>query len=220
VRAALYAAIGCLESFLNTTMHAHLKEQGAAPEQITDHIRKPTFAVKLKKWPTELAGSNIVTPDETLAAIFEWQKLRDEVTHPKVNHSLHNALAGVKLELMRGIVAKFIVHLLEVRRERYPYWLLGWNFIKGPEADEPILINNQQFMFALSDLGFDVPVPAAGQMEQWEQTFMTSLDGYSALDVALSRVDYCQPREPRFRFAPRLCRKWWDSAHTNVCGDR
>jgi len=219
VKAALYAAIGTIESFLNTTMHGHLKAQGLDADAIREHVRKPTFAQKVKKWPTELAGAKVETPDETLAAIFGWQKLRDEVTHPKVDHSLYEQLAAVRLETMRLTVAEFIVRLLEARREIYPYWLLGWNFITGPEHDEPKLIANQQFIFALGDLGFDVPGPAAHAMEQWEAHFMTSLDGYHALDQALQSIDHCEPREPQFRFAPRLCRKWWDPAHTTVCGD-
>lgn len=220
VKAALYAAIGSIESFLNTTMHAHRKEQGTADDEIRDQIRTTKFAVKVKKWPTELAGKKVETPDDTLAAIFGWQKLRDEVTHPKVDHSLADQLAAVTLETMRPIMAEFIVHLLEARGEIYPYWLLGWNFTNGPEHTEPILINNQQFLFAMRGLGFDVPVPAAGRMQQWEEHFMTSIAGYRALDSALQRIGYCEPREPRFRFAPRLCRKWWDPAHAVSCGDR
>lgn len=124
------------------------------------------------------------------------------------------------LEAIRPTVAGFIVRVLEARRELYPYWLLGWNFINASGADEPILIANQQFMFALSHLGFEIPVPAAGRMEQWQEHFMTSLPGYLALDAALRSINYCEPKEPRFRHAPRLCRKWWDPAHTATCGER
>jgi len=219
VKAALYAAIGSLESFLNTTMHGHLKEKGVVEDTIRDHLRKPTFAVKVKKWPEELAGTQVPIPDDSLAAIFAWQKLRDEVTHPKVNHSVYGDLAAVALEAMQPVVAGAIVRILEARREIYPYWLLGWNFINEPEADEPILINNQQFMFALCHLGFDVPFPDVGQMEQWEEHFMTSHDGYLALDAALRTIDNCEARQPRFRHAPRLCKKWWDVTHTALCGD-
>lgn len=220
IKAALYAAIGSLESFLNTTMHAHLKAQGLDEDAIRDQIRKPTFAHKVKKWPADLAGKKIDTPDDTLAAIFTWQKLRDEVTHPKVDHSLYNQLTAVQLETMRPTIAEFIIRVLHARNEIYPYWLLGWNFTPGPEHNEPTLINNQQFLFAMSDLGFNVPVPAAGQMDQWVEHYMTSIDGYRALDTALKKIDYCEPREPRFKFAPRLCRKWWDPTHTATCGDQ
>lgn len=88
-KAALYAAIGSMESFLNTTMHSHLTEHGATDEDIRNQLRKTTFAAKVKKWPSALGGSTEATPDDTLAAIFSWQKLRDEVTHPKVNHVLY-----------------------------------------------------------------------------------------------------------------------------------
>lgn len=220
-KAALYAAIGSIESFINTTMHGQLKAQGLDDDAIRERIRKGTFAHKVKKWPSELAGgATIDTPDETLAAVFEWQKLRDEVTHPKVDHSLYDQLAAVRLETMRTTVAEFIVRLLEARHEIYPYWLLAWNFINGPEANEPLLITNQQFLFALTSLGFDVPVPAAGRMDQWQERFMTSIDGYRSIDAALQKVTHCEPRNPRFRHAPRLCRKWWDPAHTSTCGDR
>ena len=219
VKAALYAAIGSAESFLNTTMYGDLKTQGLDVDAIRDQIRRPTFAAKVKKWSTELAGGKVDTPDETLTAIFSWQKLRDEVTHPKIDHSLYDQLAAVKLDAMRPTVAEFIVRVLEARREIYPYWLLGWNFITGPEHDEAKLISNQQFIFALGDLGFDVPGPAAHSMEQWEAHFMTSVGGYRVLDQALQSIDRCEPRERQFRFAPRLCRRWWDPAHTAVCGD-
>jgi hypothetical protein len=105
-------------------------------------------------------------------------------------------------------------------KQIYPYWLLGWNFTNGPKHNESILIGNQQFLFAMSTLGFDVPVPGAGRIQQWEERFMTSLDGYQALDRGLLKVDHCEPRQPRFRRAPRLCRKWWDPSHTAICGDR
>jgi hypothetical protein len=219
-KTALYAAIGSIESFLNTTMHGQLKAQGLDDDAIRERVRKGMFAHKVKKWPTELAGEKIETPAPTLTAIFDWQKLRDEVTHPKVDHTLHAQLAAVHLETMRATVAEFIVRLLAARREIYPYWLLAWNFINGPEANEPLLITNQQFQFALSSLGFDVPVPAAGRMQQWTEHFMTSIDGYRAIDEALQKVAHCEPRDPRFRHAPRLCRKWWDHAHTATCGDR
>src|SRR5664279_3206648 len=171
-KAALYSAIGSIESFLNITKHAHLKAQGMQDDVIREDIRKPTFAQKVKKWPAELAGCKIATPDAALASIFAWQKLRDEVTHPKVDHSLYDQLAAVELEAMRPIVAEFVVRVLEQRRELYPYWLLGWNFTNGPEHNEPRLINNQQFLFALSSLGFTIPVPASAQMEQWEDRYM------------------------------------------------
>ncbi|HEY4640236.1 MAG TPA: hypothetical protein VII75_02745 [Thermoanaerobaculia bacterium] len=217
-KAALYAAIGSIESFLNTTMHGELKAQGLDDHAIRERVRKGSFAQKLKKWPTELAGEKIQTPDPTLTAIFDWQKLRDEVTHPKIDHSLYDQLAAVRLETMRVSVAEFIVCLLEARHEIYPWWLLGWNFTKGPEHNEPVLLNSQQFLFALAHLGFNIPVPAAGPMQQWEEHFMTSIDGYRAIDEALQKIDYCQPRNPRFRFAPRLCRKWRDPTHTATCG--
>lgn len=206
-KAALYAAIGSIESFLNMTMDGHLKAQGLDDDAIRERVRKGMFAHKVKKWPTELAGEKIETPDPILAAIFDWQKLRDEVTHPKVDHTLHNQLAAVHLETMRTTVAEFIVRLLAARHEIYPYWLLAWNFIKGPEANEPLLITNQQFLSVLSSLGFD-------------ERFMTSIEGYRAIDAALQQVAHCEPRDPRFRHAPRLCRKWWDHAHTSTCGDR
>jgi hypothetical protein len=119
---------------------------------------------------------------------------------------------------MRPIVAQFVVRVLEQRRALYPYWLLGWNFTNGPEHNEPKLINNQQFLFAMSRLGFNIPVPASAQMDQWEDHYMASVDGYRALDEALHKIDHCEPCNPRFKHAPRLCRKWWDSAHTGVCG--
>lgn len=218
IKSALSAAIGSIESFMNTTMHGHLKDQGSDPAAIQDRIRKGMFAEKVKKWPAELTGVKIKPPNKTLEAIFTWQKLRDEVTHPKVDHSLYDQLAAVELQAMRPIVAEFIVRLLEARSEIYPYWLLGWNFTTGPEHNEPFLINNQQFLSAMSSLGFDVP--AANRLQQWEEQFMTSLAGYQALDRALSQVDHCEPRQSRFRHAPRLCRKWWDPSHTAICGDR
>jgi len=220
IKASLYAAIGTLESFLNTTMHAHLKTQGLDDDAIREQIRKPTFAQKVKKWPAELAGKQIDTPDSAMASIFTWQKLRDEVTHPKVDHSLYNQLAAVQIETMRPTIAEFIVRVLQAREEIYPYWLLGWNFTRGPEHNEPTLINNQQFLFAMSHLGFDIPVPASAQMEEWEEHFMTSVDGFRALEIALQRIEYCEPRDPRFKRAPRLCKKWWDGTHSAVCGDR
>ena len=219
-KAALYAAIGSIESFLNVTMHAHLRSQGLDADAIREHIRKPPFAHKVKKWPTDLAGKKVEASSTTLTSLFGWQKLRDEVTHPKVDHSHYQQLAAVQLDVMRPTIAEFIVHVLHERDEIYPHWLLGWNFTKGPEHNEPILLNNQQFLFALSHLGFDVPVFAANQMRQWEEHFMTSVDGYRAVDTALQSIEYCEPCDARFRFAPRLCRKWWDAAHTAICGNR
>jgi hypothetical protein len=36
-------------------MHSHLKAQGLDADAIREQIRKPMFAAKVKKWPSELA---------------------------------------------------------------------------------------------------------------------------------------------------------------------
>ncbi|MEA2162241.1 MAG: hypothetical protein QOK37_368 [Thermoanaerobaculia bacterium] len=70
---------------------------------------------------------------------------------------------------MRPTAAELIVRVLAARSEIYPYWLLGWNFINAP-SDEPVLINNQQFLFAMSDLGFYIHVPAGRQCNGGQNT--------------------------------------------------
>jgi hypothetical protein len=220
VNVALFSGIGSVEAFLNTTMHHDLREQGKTDEAIRDHLRKPTFAQKVKKWPTEFIRSQFAVPDQVLASIFSWQKLRDEITHPKVDHSIYDQLAAVPLGTMRKAIAEYIVRVLEARSERYPYWLLGWNFI-GMNGDHrwPLLINNSQFIFAMRSMGFDVPAGPAQAMEAWEEQYMSSFDGYAALDEAFRPVDHCEP-QGWFPRAPRLCKRWWDLIHVATCGDR
>lgn len=223
LRAALYFGIGTIEAFLNQEMRGQLKATGAPDGEILTKLKRTYFPEKAKTWPAELAGaagSGVQLPPGILERLLELNTLRGEITHDKAkDHAVYVELEKVQPEDVVSVVSEYVVRVREVEKRPYWYWLLAWNFVgMNGSVHWPFLSSNQQFMMALRHIGFDVPSVLVHEMDAWESRHMTSVAGFQAVEEALSAAP-CQPRDSRFPFMPRLCRRWWDDEHVKSCGE-
>lgn len=223
LRAALYFSIGSIEAFLNQTMRQKMHAEGAAEDAILTFLKKSRWARKATHWPSELVGAPVKLPEDLLNTLVDFNDLRGEITHAKAkDHSIYLELDRLMMnpDMLRLATAEYFVRLLAALGRPYPFFLHGWIFIgMGGDPHSPIVdLHNQQFMMALRHMGFNVPHVLVDEMDAWERTCMSSwesfLEGEKALATAL-----CQPRDPRFSHMPRLCRRWWDDAHVENCGE-
>lgn len=222
VRAALYFGIGSVEAFLNEQMRTKMSGDGSSEEQIFTALRRTRWNDKLKSWPTNLAGRSL--PASTIDAVKDLSDLRGEVTHPKAkDHSIYLRLDELLLtpDEMRLRIAEYMVRLLSSMGKPYPFYLHGRVFVgMGGDWNRPIVdTDNQQFMFALANLGFRVPAGPIVEMDAWERACMSSWEGFLQGEAALANAP-CQTLNPIFPYAPRLCRRWWDPTHVEICGGR
>jgi hypothetical protein len=211
---ALYFGIVALEAFLNDQMRSHMK--GKREEVIIDALRKPTIKDKLKKWPVELVGKAISINGETLNLIAEFHGARDDLTHPKKHgHEIYSRLESIDPASVIESVAEYFVRFHEEKRIRYPYWLLGWNYL-NPRSDsyDIFIMNNDSFCWSLQGLGFRVSPSDDG----WQDQYLGTYDGYVMVRQALDSVDRCEPKFGRFPYKPILCRRWWMPTHHQSCG--
>jgi hypothetical protein len=217
--ASLYFGIAALEAFLNQKMRAHLK--ATTPEnEIIKVLRRGWIISKAKDWPTELLGKPLTLRDETLQLIAFFNDVRGDLTHPKTHgHDINERLETIDPGSVNASIAEYIVRFHEAEGSRYPYWLFGWNYLNPrPDSYEIILINNQQFLFSLQALGFQVPAAAYAEAEAWSNRYLRAFDGYLAVKQMLSSLDFCEPKFDRFPLRPILCRRWWVSEHHRSCG--
>lgn len=200
--AALYFGMSALEAFLNQRMRAHMAP-AAREEDIFDVLRKPRLLDKLKKWPRELVAAEVVGA-ATIERLKLFNEIRGNLTHPKTSgHDIYGELEKVSAGQVLVSVAEFIVGFYEARGEAFPYWLFGWNYLNPrPTAHEIILINNQQFLFSLSALGFGNPASAWGAAQKWEKDNMTSEGGMSGYTRSL-KDSAVSPNTPTYRFGQR-----------------
>jgi len=221
LRAALYFGLGSIESFLNQAMRGHLQKAGKPEEVIFKKLRRTGLKDKMTKWPTELAISEVEIPTKVISTISKCRDIRDEVTHPKNrDHSIYRELDDLSVGNLNTTVGEFIVLVLQGRGEVFPYWLLSWNFIgMGSDRNHPCFLDNQQFIFALSHLGFEFNVNEPTIGERWQRDNMSSLGGYKDLGKRLASFGRCERKDSRFPYLPRLCNRWWDSNHMQRCGD-
>jgi hypothetical protein len=217
--AALYFGIATLEAFLNREMRSHLKNS-KSEEEIFGLLRKGRFMTKLKKWPTEIIGSQPEFPQHQQELLELCNDVRGDLTHPKtMGHDIYERLLAVQPEALVEAVATYMVTFHVAHGTRYPYWVFGWNYLNpSPGTHETILINDQQFCFSLQALGFDVPAADWGRAETWKERYFKSLDGYRAIKDALGGAQGCEPKHDRFPFQPKLCRRWWTPDHHKTCG--
>lgn len=222
LRAALYFAVGSVEAFLNQEMRGLLTSQGLPDNEIFDVLRQTGWKDKLKKWPKRLSGTDLPVPDALTKKVRELSALRDEITHPKLkDQRLYLALDELLVapDQIRLTVAEFVVRTLAAMAKPYPFFLHGWVFVGMNGNDHwPIVeTHNQQFIIALAHMGFQVPAYDVLETEAWERACMASWDGFQQGEKALAPAK-CQPREAEFPNMPRLCRRWWDTAHVETCG--
>lgn len=197
-----------------------MKGEGIAENEIIRKLKNTHLPDKVQKWPKEITRLDMSLSPDFLDLVDNYRKLRNELTHPKANdHSIYRSLDNINIKSLVTLTSEFIVSVTCMCDEAFPYWLLGWNFIGfSMNPSWPCLAHNQQFIFAMNFLGFNVPVYDADRMDLWEKKFMGSLEEFKKLKSVLDGTDRCQPKSNRFPHAPRLCKRWWDYEHTSTCG--
>jgi hypothetical protein len=208
----LYFGIGAIEAFLNEQMRLKLSK-GEDERQILKKLRSTGLADKVNTWPAELCDTEVDISPEVQQILEDYNELRGEVTHPKRrDHSVFAELDEARPGDLVRAVSYYQVAIYERRKNSFPYWLLGWNYV-GMNNDPtfPCLLNNQQFRHSLCCLGYKVPAWEYHQANAWEQENMTTRKGFNDLKALLdSNTLEIEPREPRFPIRPRLCKRWWD----------
>lgn len=217
--ACLYFGIGALESFLNYQMREKLKTQGIQEQKIIKILRNAAFGESKNKdskvldWPKEICGSDFQLPVKVNSLLIDYNLLRGEITHPKKkDHSLYRDLEEAKPGEFIEAVTDYIVTIYEAKKEPFPYWLLGWNFVGfNHDSTWPFLSGNDQFRHSLRALGIDVPAWEYEAALRWEQEHMTSLKEFNLLFLALVQTGLeIEPKNLQFPTKPRLCKRWWD----------
>lgn len=219
--ATLYFGISALEAFLNQRMRLHLK--GTSQEEMVEKLRKPTFVTKIKKWPKEILGTAVSLRPATLGKLIHYNDVRGALTHPK--HSDHRDYEPLEyLDPMEVIdsIAEYISQFLLAAGEPFHYWLWGWNYLSPSKDGHQIaLLPESQIVYSMSALGF--PRTSSLSMysnfnEAWRLAHMRGYVAYATVADYLEGVDHCEPKDRRFPFQPKLCRRWWDPDHHATCG--
>jgi hypothetical protein len=216
---SLYFGIASLEAFINQKMRMHLAKS-ADEEQIFKVLREGRIMDKLRKWPKEILSETPAVSAEAMAMLRLFNEIRGDLTHPKKDgHDIYRRLETVDPDSVLIAVAEYIVRFYEVDGEVFPYWLFGWNYLNPrPDTHEIIVINNQQFLHSLLTMGFRVPAWEAGAADQWKEKNMSSFAGYLEIKQAIESIGHCEPKNDRFPYQPKLCRRWWTEEHHRSCG--
>jgi hypothetical protein len=203
---------GCaIEAFLNAHMRAYCEGKGQGESETLKKLRYTPLREKLDGWP-QVLGDAEIEPDykNTITTFLD---LRNEVTHRRRrDHSLYVELDEARIIQFVTALQRTLVSVYVGMRKVFPYWIFGWNYV-GFNGDEsfPCLLNNQQFQWSLSRIGFDVPAGDYGRANEWEQRYMTSMEGFIAINEHIYNYSPdIEPRSPCFPKIPRLCKKWWD----------
>jgi hypothetical protein len=219
ITAALYFGIAALEAFLNQKMREHLKSKKTEKE-IFNVLRKEKIINKLRKWPSELLGSQLNLNTESFNLIILFNDIRGDLTHPKTDgRDIYSRLEAVDQSSVVESVAEYIARFHEAEKTRFPYWLFGWNYLNPrPNSYEIFLVNDQQFCFSFQALGFQVPAAAYVEAEAWRNRYLGTFEGYVTIRRALNSLERCEPKDDRFPYRPILCRRWWMTEHHKSCG--
>ena len=202
-----------VESFFNEIYRSKLFNKGEVEKKIFKDLRYTSFRKKFENWPQEICGIKI--DREIQEKIYAYLDIRHEVTHRKrKDHSLYSELDNTNpTEFIEAIQQTFLI-IYEYSNLAFPYWLLGWNYV-GMNSDptHPCLINNQQFKHSINFMGFSVPAWGADMAEKWEEKFMTTRKGFNLIKSEIyDNAPDIEPKNDRFPFAPRLCKRWWDKS--------
>jgi len=217
--AALYFGVATIEAFLNQQMRRSLAAT-ESEERIFHTLRYTRFVKKFEKWPSTVLGSSPAIAPSTMDLLRLCNDIRGDLTHPKTSgRDIYGKLESINPEALVLAVAEYCVRFLEVRREVFPYWFLGWNYLNPrPNTHEIIVIGGQQFSYSLCNMGYRVPYFEADRSEAWRRQNMSSFDGYLCIKQALDRYGRCEPKHPRFPHMPILCARWWTEEHYTSCG--
>lgn len=220
LKAALLFSSIALEAFLNRLMRKHLETRETPEKKILVTLGRPSLAAKLRDWPSQwsMAQPALSDADELIHAIDAYRALRNGITHPKErDHSIYATLERLDAKGLVSTVALTMVAICEARREQYPYWLLGWNFVGfNHDPAQPFSTDAAQFIHALARMGFLPPADAliVEASRAWQERWLKSREGYFELSSLLEA--YRGDIEPSFEVIPgagsppRLCRRWWD----------
>jgi hypothetical protein len=219
--ATLYFGISALEAFLNQRMRLHLK--GMPEEETVERLRKPTLVTKIKKWPKEMLSVPVDLRPETLGKLIHYNDVRGALTHPK--HSDHRDYEPLEiLDPMEVVdsITEYISQFLLAADEPFHYWLWGWNYLSPSKDGHQIaLLPESQIVFSMNALGFP-RTPGfpmyANSNDAWRFTHMCGYAAYANVARYLEGADHCEPKDHRFPFQPKLCRRWWDPNHHATCG--
>ncbi|BAV96204.1 hypothetical protein [Lysobacter enzymogenes] len=219
--ATLYFGISALEAFLNQRMRLHL--MGATEEDIVEKLRKETLIKKIKKWPKQILGASINLRPETLGKLIHYNDIRGALTHPKhFDHRDYEPLEELNPFDVVDSIAEYIAQFLLAANEPFHYWLWGWNYLSPSKDGHDIaLLPESQIVYSMHALGFPgmlgSPMSAVSN-DTWRHTHMNGYAAYANVAKYLEGISHCEPKDRRFPFQPKLCRRWWDPSHHITCG--
>lgn len=216
---ALYFGISALEAFLNSKMRSRL--QGTkSDEEIFDILRRERLGDKIKKWPKEILGISLALEQATFERILLFKNVRDSLTHIKTpGHDLYEDLEDIEPSAVVATIAEYLVRFHQQEGTQFHYWVFGYNYLNPrPDSYEIILINNQQFVWSLQAIGFEIPGRVTDvNAEAWQRHYLGTFDGYIVVRESLNSAPRCEPKSI-FPYQPKLCRRWWTAEHQRTCG--
>lgn len=184
-------------------------------------MRQMSLRKKVNDWFSEEYRSpvNLESDASNLYGLFEeYHKLRHGLIHPKdIDHSVYLDLDRLDPARVVRAVQETLLHVHEALRRKYPYWLLGWNFVGfNRDPAHPFLSNAAQFRQSLPRMKLIDSADAwdYNRANNWEQRWMYGQEGFHRLSNLLGT--YPEEIEPWIEYIPglgsppRLCRKWWD----------
>jgi hypothetical protein len=210
LRSCIYHAVAVVEAFLNQKMRRYMEESGHAEEEIHKKLRRTKIEQKLKAWPSDICKRPVTLAPQIVDIFDTYKNLRDETTHPKRrDHALYVALNASQPDALMDAVCRALVTIYEAKRQPFPYWVLGWNYVGlNGNAAHPVMSNNMNgFFWTLKGMGANI---SASEFD-WDKRHMVKLTDYEALKAALDSYPHdIEPFWKEFPFRPRLTRRWWD----------
>jgi hypothetical protein len=219
--AALYFGISAIESFLNLEMRDHMLRGGKTHDDVFDVLRNGGFKDKVKKWPRLILGKDLDLRSDTMDRLLSVNALRGDLTHQKnFWPEAYEELSETDPMEVVDLVAEFIIEYHHAAGKLFPYWLWGWNYLNpSQDAHDIVLLNNGQFLHSLMALGYKFELGLAHHFEAKEKAVFTDYKGYAEVAAFLRTCSKCEPKFAAYPYQPKLCRRWWDSAHQRTCGN-
>lgn len=217
--ASLYFAISTLEAFLNRKWRERFKS--LKPEsEIIEELRFGKLMNKVKKWPRKITGHDLNLRSNSIDTIILFNDVRSDLTHPKHDGLMtYHMLDNIEPEAIVDVVAEYIAQFHAADGRQFDYWLWGWNYLNPSQSTHEImLVSNQQFVFSMQSLGEKVAAWDAAVSEAWQKQYMSDYKGYLSVMGKLSKMTICEPKDGRFPYQPKLCRRWWEGEHHKSCG--
>lgn len=214
LRSCVYFCVSALEAGLNQKMRAFLEKEHTTEFEIIKKLKNEKLSVKIKKWPEMMNGLITNLPQYVPEHFDEMINLRHEITHSKnKDHAIYLGLEEVNPFWCVKSASEYLVALHEALKEEYPYWLLGWNIVGQNHECQAFCGNNGEFVWGLSNIGFNISAGDYSRSMRWREENMTTLSGYQKLSELLRRNTLdIEPRNPIFPTKTRLTRRWWDEA--------